>query len=54
MEEKVFVVVSIQNAYRHYEGVFRREKDAMEYAQNLAESWVHKDHDIRVIKASLL
>lgn len=54
MEDKVFVVVSLQNGYRIYEGVFMREVDAMKYAQTLAESWLHKDHEIRVIKASLL
>lgn len=54
MREKVFVVVSLQNGLRNYEGVFERDKDAMEYAQDLAESFLHKDNEIRVIKASVL
>lgn len=54
MEEKVYVVTSLQNGYRNYEGVFKHERDAMNYAEALAESWLHKDHEIRVIKASLL
>lgn len=54
MQEKVFVVVSLKRGYRDYEGVFKHEKDAMDYAQSLAESWTHKDNEIRVIKASLL
>ena len=53
-QEKVYVVISLQNGYKNYEGVFKYEREAMSYAQGLAESWAHKDHDVKVIRATLL